>query len=163
MSRSTTDDAEEATRPRRGGRIKMLIVIALLAVAGGGGYLFMQGQGGGGEPEQAQAPAPEPGAVVALDSIYVNLAEGRYLKIGVALQSVAHAEGEPAGHGGADGAALDGSMALDAVIDHFSGRTVASLSSSTERNEVKAALLEDLRKRYHDEVMDVYFTEFVMQ
>lgn len=87
-----------------------------------------------------------------LDPIYVNLADGHFLKLGIALQGTDKATKE-----------LDGSKALDAAISVFSGKDMAKVSDDATRTEMKKALATEVIDLYEDEVMDIYFTEFVMQ
>ena len=60
---------------------------------------------------------------------------------------------------------VDGSKALDATIDLFSGRS--DRASSPSRRHARAAeegaRARSSSTRYHGEVMDVYFTDFVTQ
>ena len=58
---------------------------------------------------------------------------------------------------------LDGSKALDAAITVFSGKDMAKVAENTTREELKKELSKEVVDLYEDEVMDVYFTEFVMQ
>lgn len=138
--------SEEGSKPGKSNKKLILVaVVVLLALAGGGagGWYFFSPK---------SEPAPEPGAVIPLDPVTINLAEGHYLKLGFALQATAAVEEE-----------LDGSKALDIAIDLYSNRTVAELSSDEERKHTKKELKEKVIKAYHEEVMDVYFTSFVMQ
>lgn len=139
----------EGDAPGGGGRRRVVLVAVVLAVllAAGGWFFLLRG---GGEAEAE--PAPTPGEVLALDPISVNLAGGHYLKLGMAVQMVEGAEHAP-----------EGSRALDIAIDLFSGRDMADLGTAELRQEVKAELVERISAAYHHEVMDVYFTEFVMQ
>ncbi|GAA3448153.1 flagellar basal body-associated FliL family protein [Planomonospora venezuelensis] len=142
-------DAEEA---KDGGKkSKKLFIIAgavLVVVAAAAAYfLFFAG---GGEP--AEEPKPEPGAVAALDAITINLADGHFLKLKLALQATAEVHEAP-----------DGSKALDLAIDQFSNKAVDELSSDKARNLAKQELLEKVEKAYEGEIMNIYFTEFVMQ
>ena len=57
----------------------------------------------------------------------------------------------------------DGSKALDAVIELFTGRSVNDLADAKERHHLKDELMEHLEHEYHGDVMGVYFTEFVTQ
>ena len=126
---------------------KLLLIIAavvLLGVGAGAYFMFFTG----GEEEAA----PEPGAVVALDSITINLDDGHFLKVSIALQVSADAAHEP-----------DGSQALDLLISQLSNKSVAELSTNEGREAQKKELVEKIKKAYHDEVYDIYFTEFVMQ
>jgi flagellar protein FliL len=132
----------------KGGRRKLVIVLLLVLALAGGGYWFVL-KPGGGEPAE-----PVPGEVLVLEPVQVNLAAGHYLRIGLALQMAA---------GGGEEGEMDGSKALDATIELFTGRKVAELTSAETRNELRSELLETLEKDYHGEVMDIYFTEFVTQ
>ena len=90
--------------------------------------------------------------MLVLDPVQINLEGGHYLRIGIALQmtnNVAHAP--------------DGSKALDATIDLFSGLDMADLGKAKERHHLKEELMEHLDHAYHGDVMGVYFTEFVTQ
>ena len=75
--------APKAKKPKKSKKKLLIIVlVAVLALGGGGAYLFL-GKGGG---EPAAAPAPEKGAVLTIDPVSLNLAEGHYLRLGLALQ-----------------------------------------------------------------------------
>jgi flagellar FliL protein len=133
---------------KAGGSKKKLVIIAivvLLAVGGAGVKLFVLG--GSGAPAK-----PQPGAVLKLDSINVNLADGHYLKIGLALQTTTKASAE-----------IDGSQALDIAISQLSGRKMADLELPAKRAKAKETLVKAVSEAYDGEIMDVYFTEFVMQ
>ena len=127
---------------------KLIIILAAVLVLGGGGagsyFMFFSGP--------STPKPPEPGEVVPLDAITLNLAEGHFLKIRIALQATAEAAHAP-----------DGSKALDITIDLFSNRTVAELSTKDARDKVMGELREKIVEAYEHEVMDVYLTEFVMQ
>ena len=84
----------------------------------------------------------------------MNLADGRLLKVGLALQLPL----EPAGK-----EEVTGSVALDEAISFLGEHTYEQLAVPAARQAVKAELSERVAKRYHDEVLEVYFTEFVMQ
>ena len=136
---STSDAAEAAPTEAPARRSpKKLAVLAI----GGGGYWFLR--------PQPVAP-PQPGEVVALEPIQINLAAGHYLRVGVALQLVAGAH------------EADGSKALDAAIEVFSGVPVIDVNDPTKRKVLREELEKELDHRYHGDVMGVYFTEFVTQ
>ena len=88
---------------------------------------------------------------MTLEPIQVNLADGHYLRVGIALQLSAEAH------------EADGSKALDATIDLFSGVDRAELVKAGQRQELKHQLEEKLHDDYHGDVLEVYFTEFVTQ
>jgi flagellar FliL protein len=119
-------------------------VVVLLGGGAGGYFMFFTGP--------STPPPPKPGKVVPLDAITVNLADGHFLKLKLALQATSTAVADP-----------DGSQALDIAISEFSNRPLAELASNAARDKAKASLREKINKAYKDEVMDLYFTEFVMQ
>ena len=143
---------------KKGGKKKLIIIVlAVVLVLGGGvGYWFLLGPGAGGDAEAGaheEEPAPEPGAVLTVEPVSINLAAGRYLRLGISLQFVAgDAHGEP-----------DPSKALDLAIALFSGRTIEEVSSAEGRTALKAELLHQLEEAYHGDVMDVYLTDYVTQ
>lgn len=137
---ATTAEEEAGTE---GGRKKLVLLLVLALVAVGAAWWFLLRPSGGAEPE--------PGEVLAMDPVQVNLADGHYLSIGIGLQLV-----EGAAH-------ADGSKALDATIDLFSGRDAGELVRAKTRHALKEQLMEELDHRYHGEVLDVYFTQFVTQ
>ena len=84
---------------------------------------------------------PEPGEVVTLEPIQVNLADGHYLRVGIALQLTAEAK------------EADGSKALDATIDLFSGRDLAEVTDPKQRRGAQAGSSSStLEELYEDEV-----------
>jgi flagellar protein FliL len=141
---TATADAEPATE-KGGGRKKLLVIVLVLVLGAAAAWWFLLRSPAGAKDE------PKPGEVVALDPIQVNLAGGHYLSIGIALQTVEGAH------------ELDGSQALDAVIELYSGREQTDLVKPKVRSHLKAELREELGHVYHDEVMDVYLTQFVTQ
>ncbi|WP_028643272.1 flagellar basal body-associated FliL family protein [Nocardioides sp. URHA0020] len=151
MATKTADKAEdkaEGTEEEGGSRgilKKVLILVGVLVVVAGAAWFFVL------------KPSPpkkiEPGEIVTLDSTQVNLAGGHYLRLGLALQLTTDAVADD----------VDGSKALDAAIDMFSGRKMANLSQPARRDELKEKLADKLKESYEGEVMDVYFTEFVTQ
>lgn len=141
--------AEEGGKAPRS-RKKVLIVALVLLLVGAGAYLKL------GKAGPADA-APKPGIVLKLEPITLNLAEGHYLKLTLALQFTADAGG------GAHGEKPDGSRALDLAIAQLSNRRIVELNSAGARTKVKAELMRAIGEAYDHDVMDVYFTEFVMQ
>jgi flagellar protein FliL len=132
--------------PKKKGKKKLIAIVLVLVVAGAAAYFLVLA------PKGKADEAPKPGAVLALDSQQINLAAGHYLRVGIALQLTDKAAEE-----------VDGSKALDAAIDTFSGLTVEQVTKAGGRTALKKKLLTEIEHRYEDEVMDVYFTEFVTQ
>jgi flagellar protein FliL len=141
----------EETPKKSKKKLVMIVAIVVLLLGGGAGGYFMT------RPSSATAePEPEPGVVVPLDAITINLADGHYLKLKLSLQATAAAEEAP-----------DGSKALDIAIALYSNREMAELMSNAERERLKKELKEKIEKAYtvekEKEIMDVYFTSFVIQ
>ena len=136
------------------GKKKLLLIVGpvlLLAIAAAAYFLVLAPKSGSAKP--VVTPAPSPGLVVAVDAISLNLAEGHYLRIGIALQmtsKVATAKEAPAT-----------AKAIDAAITLFSGHTVAEISDPATRERLRAELEKTLEKEYDGEVMGVYFTNYV--
>jgi flagellar protein FliL len=135
---------------------KKLMIIGAVLVVAAAAYMFVL------KPKPAPSGEPEPGMVVKLDPLTLNLADGRYLKLALALQFTAAASGGGGGHGGG-AEEPDGSKALDIAIAQLSNRKIAELNTAQAREAAKAKLLASIEEAYHHEVMDLYFTEFVMQ
>jgi flagellar FliL protein len=139
---TTQPTAENQPQPRRSRKLLGLLIVLLLT--GAASWLYLR-------PADAEQ-APKPGAVLQLEPIQLNLASGRYLRVGIALQGVAEPHEE-----------IEGSKALDATIELFSGRRIEDLAQPVQRQVLKKKLRAELIDRYHGEVIDVYFTDFVTQ
>jgi len=137
-----TGKADAVEAPARRSKKKRIMLLVAVLVVGGGGYWFLRPK---------PATAPKPGEVVKLEPIQINLAASHYLRIGIALQLVQGAE------------KADGSKALDATIDEFSGLQMAEVNDPAKRAAYKKELEKELGTRYDGDVMGVYFTEFVTQ
>jgi flagellar FliL protein len=102
-------------------------------------------------------PHTERGGVLEMDPLTVNLADGHYLKIGIALQLDLVTVPETAKTEGL------GAKALDMAIAAISTKTMAQLSEPEVREKMKHKLGVDACLAYEGEVLTVYFTNFVMQ
>jgi flagellar FliL protein len=144
MSATAEKTAETTTdEEKKGGKKKIILIcVALLVVVGAVYWFFLKPAG--------PTPPPEPGEIVTLDSTQINLAGDHYLRLGMALQLTTAAH------------EADGSKALDAAIELFSGKKLAQIEGH-KRDDLKKELVVELKHLYHGEVMDVYFTEFVTQ
>lgn len=137
--------------PAKKSKKKLIMIVGVvLLLAGAAYYMLVVKPAASAAP--AAPPKPVAGLVVKLDPIYINLSGGHFLKLGLALQGTAKATKD-----------LDGSKALDAAITVFSGKDMAKVADNTTREDLKKQLTKQVVDLYEDEVMDVYFTEFVMQ
>lgn len=147
MTVTAMPQAEASAEPEKKKKpVKLIAILLVLVVAAAAAYFLVL------SPKDEGEAKPEPGAVLKLDSTQINLAAGHYLRLGLALQLTVKA-----------GEEVDGSKAADAAIAVFSGQTVEALSKPGGREALKKKLLTTVEHLYEDEVMDVYFTEFVTQ
>jgi flagellar FliL protein len=153
-------EAPAAPAAKKGGRKKLIVLAVVLLLVAGGAWTFLKPS-----PEASATEAPVPGPVVALEPLTLNLADGHYLKLGLALQATEAVAEEAAAHGAEGPAAplLDGARALDAAISVLGDRTYAQLLAPGGRAKAKAALEKEIKHRYEGEVLTVYLTQFVMQ
>lgn len=140
---SPATDAAAAPAAGGKGKKKMLIGVVVLALAAGAAWFFLLKPSGPAEPK--------PGEVLPLEAIQVNLSGGHYLRLGMALQLTETAH------------EADGSQALDAAIGVFSGLSVGQVNTTATREKLRQELETELEHRYHGDVMEVLFTEFVTQ
>jgi flagellar FliL protein len=154
MAKTAAAPAESAAGGKGGTKRLVMIVVPVLLVVVAAWY-FVLGPGSGGSAAE-EKPEVELGEVVALEPITMNLADGRLLKVGLALQLPL----EPAsgGHG-----EFSGSVALDEAIAFLGEHTYDQLAAPAARQEAKKQLSHRVSERYHHDVLEVYFTEFVMQ
>jgi flagellar FliL protein len=144
---ATPDGSAVPTKSRK--RLVTLVVAALCAVLVAL-YMFV---GPGAKAQEKTVEKPVPGEVVQLEPITMNLADGRLLKVGLALQLVA----EP------KEAEVTGSVALDEAISFLGQHTYAQLAVPATRQAAKQELSKRVSKRYHGDVLEIYLTDFVMQ
>jgi flagellar FliL protein len=148
-ARESGDNPAEAKPKRKLGSLlkskKVVMALVAVLVVGGGAYKFLA-------PKKVVPPTG--GEVVAMDATTLNLADGHYLKIAVAIQLV---------KGKGTATEFRSSEAAELTIDEFSNRTVASLSSNGARKKLTEELLAKVQKAYPGEVYDVFLTQFVMQ
>jgi flagellar FliL protein len=172
------DDTEKAPLAKKGnakaeksgkrGKGKIVLVLMLLLGAAAGYTL----KGGGSGAEAAGGPTttapPEPGVMVGIEPLSLNLADGHYLKVGIAVQLNDGAIEGAGGHGvGTDVTegwlAEHGPMVRDLVISELGGAHIAEFASAEAREIVRHTLLEKANERLHETVYAIYFTEFIMQ
>jgi flagellar basal body-associated protein FliL len=102
-------------------------------------------------------PLTERGPVLELDSKTLNLADGHYLKLGLALQLDKTGVVETAKDEGL------GAKALDMARKSFSTKTMDELSKPAVRDQIQQQLGLQACHAYEGEVLTVFFTDFVMQ
>lgn len=154
----------EAEEPAKGSRKKLLLVaLVLVALTAGIGSRVI---GGGTAPAAADASAPpttEPhGQVTAVESITVNLADGHFLKVGLAFE-IHKGEQYPPKSVEIDSYTKGFAREVDAAIMVLSTFTYDQLVAPDGKVYAKAALNERLAEVSDGAIRDVLFHEFVMQ
>jgi flagellar FliL protein len=145
-------------------KLKFIIPVVLLLVLGGA-YKFVLAK---------PKPAPKPkvaGQVYVLPKEFlVNLADGRYAKLGVGLvMKVGAHTSAAAGHGAAPeppegyGTLPQEALVRDIVTDEITATSAAELTSGKGRRELKAHILEKLHEETDVHADDVLFTDVTVQ
>jgi len=147
--------------------VKKLIPVIVALVALGGVYKFVLAK-----PKEAAAKPKVDGSVYILGKEFlVNLADGRFAKLTVALV-LAHDDTSSAAAGGHEGAPKPpegfGTMSQEAVVrdvitDDLTDIKDNDLISRDGRVRVKEEILKDLKKHTDVKVEDVLFTDVTVQ
>jgi len=147
-----------------GGKAKLAIGAVVLVAVGvlAGGKLL----GGSATPAaatEATTTTTEPeGPVTTVDSITVNLADGRFLKLGLAFE-VRYDATYPPEATEVDELTRGFAREIDAAIMVLSTFSYDQLVAPDGKAVAKAALLERLAEVSDGAIRDVLFHEFVMQ
>lgn len=158
---------KKGKEPKEKGAKSNLLPAVVLAVGMiGAGYMLGPGSGSGDAAhaaveESTTTSEPMPGEIVQMDPININLAEGHYLKVGMALQLAEGVLVEEFAKGKT-------AKANDILISEVGGRDMSELSTPEGRAKLKEDLREKIMEAYHEEetgaeVIDLFFTDFVMQ
>jgi flagellar protein FliL len=157
-----TEGGEEKAK---GGKSRLVIgaVVAVVAVVllkvfvlGGGGKAAAESAGG------AVTTSTVAGPVVTLEPITLNIAGGRFLKVGLSFQLSGKHTGEDKAKDG-DDPTKGYAKAVDIAIATLGGRSFDDLATPEAREKVKIELVDKLEHAYPDEIEGIYFTQFVMQ
>lgn len=152
-------DAAPAPAKKKGGLMKMLvIVVVLLGGAGGGAFWWMRG----GTAKAATEPELEERGLLSFEPFLVNLADeggNRFLKATIQLvfesaEEAKHIEESPVvvGH------------LRSAVLEVLTEESATTLVKPEGKEALKKKIKEHTSKLVpHQKVMDVLFSEFVVQ
>lgn len=157
---AATAEQAEGTQAKGGSRKLIVIIVGAVAIVLVAAGLMLKMMTA---PKEApKDPAKAKGAVVALeDEMTLNLADGRFLKTQLSLQL--SEEATLAAGGEKALASFDGSMARDAAIAILSKYNFDQLLQPAQREAAQKALSKEVNQRYEGKVLQVYFTQFVMQ
>jgi flagellar FliL protein len=170
-------ETEEGAKPGKAKKGKGNLIPAVVVAVGlvGGAYMM---KGGGGakkgaagttvaagspvttsttDPMLAPATAKTLAQVAKLDDITLNLSDGHFLKVGLALQLAPKAVVTDYTTGGA------AAKALDLAIGVFGADNYAQLVQPAIREQAKADLARKVVAAYNGQVQGIYITDFVMQ
>ncbi len=152
MAKDEKGTSAEETPKKSKKKLLIIIVLAVVLLGGGaGGYLMFFRSS-----KASAAPAPVAGVVAPLEATTINLADGHYLKLQLSLQATDKVIEAP-----------DGSKAIDIAINLYSNQDSTTLLTKEGRDKAKEQLKELVIKAYtvdkEQEIMDVYFTAFVIQ
>lgn len=153
-------------KKEKGGRSNLLPAVVLAVGIAAGGW-FMGGSGGGAaaSTETTADPAVVEGPLLGVEPLTVNLAGGHYLRVAVSLQLSDEYTDVVEDHDtGAEALAHhDETRVRDTLISLFGGRDASELSTSEGRDAARHDLHEATSELLDGTVMEVYFTEFVIQ
>ena len=157
--------AEENQEGQEGGEKKkgkgmLFAIIGLVVVGGGGAFFAMKG---GGE-QAAEDPAAEeasvgdlPGAIYPLEVFIVNLGvKGSFLKVAIQLEFL-----DPDPPAGVD---AEIPRVRDSIIQTLSSKTSAEILTVEGKENLRKEVTEAANEAFgREEVLQVYFTEFIVQ
>lgn len=148
---------------------KKIIAAVVIAVVG---YKFFLAPKPAAKAEGA--PKKE-GAVVALPELTLNLANGKYLRVGIALVYWEGHGGDGGGEGASAGADKEASIASDVAVTVLSARSYDDLKTTEGKNAAKEEITKNLNQALEEAsgasdpaaddppVARILFTSFVMQ
>jgi flagellar FliL protein len=160
MGRKKETEATPAEAPKKH-RNNLIPAVVVAAGLLGAGYFMSQG---GAKANAAPATAgatptttvkENNGEVDKITSVTINLADGHYVKLGLALQlkeGIKATEFDP-----------QSAKALDLAISTLGEHTMAQLTPPAGREAFKQELNQRVVTAYNGKVTEIYFTEFVMQ
>lgn len=150
------DAAPPPPAPKRRSNLVPAIIVAVALLGAG----FMVRSADKGDSTEAAADEVDelvPGEVVPLEPVTLNLADGRYLRLGVAVELVEGVSGsEWSEHGGA-------SRFMDLIIDRVGEHTGDDLATSEGRDDLKQLLRDGGAELFDEEFSEVYVTQLVVQ
>ena len=154
-TREQAADAEPAEK-KKGGKKKLVIIVVVLAVVGMAAKMTVLKK-----PAEESAGGTTTtlagGELVPVEAMSVNLADGHYLKIGVAIELV---EGEQAKEFEKSG---ETNKVRDLIISTASTRGVAELATPEGKAAFKEELDHGAAELYEESYHGIYLTDFVMQ
>ena len=150
-------DVAPAPPPKKRSNLIPALVLAVGLL--GAGFMVSSAVKGGGATDDAAAAEEEvvPGEIVQLEPMTLNLTDGRYLRLGLAVELVEGVPGEEwIEHGGS-------SRYMDLIIDRVGERSGEEIVAKGGRDELKELLRDGGAELFADEFSEIYVTEFIVQ
>ena len=159
MAEDTTPSPSEPSPKGKKGKLLIVGGVLVLPLAWFGANTFLLGsKHAAAEKHGAESIEKTAGGeIVSVEPMSINLSDGHYLKVGVAIEL---AEGEPAKEFEKKGKP---NKIRDAVIMIASTRSMAELGTPEGKQEFRDALHEKAERLYGESYHGLYLTEFVMQ
>ncbi len=162
---STPDKDVSTAKPKSRKLLFLVAGVVLIGASGGGWYWWtshqpVSAEGAHHGPAEPAAP-PAVGSLLALETFTVNLADpgtARYLRVTVQLVVAGKATAGEIEH---DRLAL--MRVRSAVLELLTTQTSAQLATADGKSSLKSAITHHLSETLGHEVIDVLFTDFVVQ
>ncbi len=159
------DEAVEAEPPSEGkkgkkAKGKRSNVLPALIGAGGlvvGGFLMKPSSAPAATEEAAAEEEAVPGELVALEPMTLNLSDGHYLRLGVALELIEGVEAKEFEESGAT------NRFRDLIIDRAADLTSGEVATPDGRDQLKSTLRDGGHELFEEEFFEIYLTELVVQ
>lgn len=156
--KDANSDGDEGA-PEKKGKLKLIliVVVVMLALGAGAYFMFLKPSG------PTKPPTPQAGKIIQMDATTLNLADGHYLKLQVALELTKDGTNPSKAKDVQTEETFETNEASEIVINEFSNRPVTDMDSAAKRDAIKADLLAKLQEQYNGAVHDLYFITFVTQ
>jgi len=143
---------------------KLKFIIPILLVVLGGVYKFVLAKPATAAPK----PKVEGQVYILPKEFLLNLSEGRFAKVSVALvldeaQAIASTDKEAAKPPDGFGTLPQEAVIRDIVTDTLTGDNADSLVTEKGRETLKSALLRSIKRKTDVKVKDVLFTDVAVQ
>jgi flagellar FliL protein len=143
---------EQRTKKKKSMKLKIAAAVVLLLVIGAAAKFTVLAPSKASASTSKTKPKPALGPVVAMDELTLNLDGGHFLRLKLSIQTTKGTSAE-----------LDLTEGMQATIDEFSNRPVDELTGVKARTATKNELLNKLQRLYPKKIVDIFYTEFVMQ
>jgi flagellar FliL protein len=138
------------------GKMKIVLPLIVVLIGAGGYYHFVYAKKKPVTATGAAAVTALPkGPILTLTPTTINLSDGHFLEVGLALQLASAKDMTVVTN--------DQALALNDAIETLSAKTMAMLDTTAGRKAAQVTLTKELAKTFDNKITAVYFTDFVMQ